>query len=244
MNIELKGLGREYGEAIALRDLTYRVPDGCRVLTLIGPSGGGKSTLLRLLGGLDVPSAGEVLFDGRTLPDDDSELIAHRRRIGFLFQSFNLFPHLTALQNVTLPLIQVHGNPKETAEETAMKCLERFRLSGHCRKYPAELSGGQQQRVALARALAHEPQLLVLDEPTSALDPEMTAEVLEVIEGLCEDGQEIVLSTHEMGFAKAVADEVLFLAEGVLVESGPPGRIFESPESETVGQFLGRVMRY
>ncbi len=244
MNIELTGLTRRYGDAHALRRVSYRVPDGVRVLVLIGPSGGGKSTLLRLLGGLDVPDEGEIRLDGALLSREEDFLRAHRRRNGFLFQAFNLFPHLTALENVTLPLVEVHGKTPAEARAIAGDCLERFRLSPHRQKRPAELSGGQQQRVALARALAHRPRLLILDEPTSALDPEMTAEVLEVIEALCRDGQEIILSTHEMGFARAVADEVVFLAEGEIVESGPPREIFDAPEAAGVRQFLGRVMRY
>ncbi|MCB1065164.1 MAG: amino acid ABC transporter ATP-binding protein [Verrucomicrobiae bacterium] len=244
MNIELTDLTRRYGEAHALRSVSYRVPEGVRVLVLIGPSGGGKSTLLRMLGGLDVPDAGEIRFDATLLSRGDDPLRSHRRQNGFLFQAFNLFPHLTALENVTLPLTEVHDKNPVEAREIAMACLERFRLGAHHQKRPAEMSGGQQQRVALARALAHQPRLLILDEPTSALDPEMTAEVLEVIEGLCRDGQEIILSTHEMGFARAVADEIVFLADGEIVETGSPEKIFDAPDSEVVRQFLGRVMRY
>lgn len=245
MNIELSGLTRRYGDAHALRDVSYRVPEAVRVLALIGPSGGGKSTLLRLLGGLDVPNDGEIRFDGAPLAHrDDDQLRAHRQRNGFLFQAFNLFPHLTAEENVTLPLIKVHGKTTDEARVIASAALERFRLEAHAHKHPAELSGGQQQRVALARALAHQPRLLILDEPTSALDPEMTAEVLELIEGLCRDGQEIILSTHEMGFARAVADEIVFLADGEIIESGAPDKIFDAPAADAVRQFLGRVMRY
>ncbi len=244
MNIELTALSRRYGATHALRDVTFSVAPGVRVLTLIGPSGGGKSTLLRLLGGLEVPDAGEIRFDGTLLDRREDPLRSHRRRNGFLFQAFNLFPHLTALQNITLPLVKVHGKGEAEARGTALACLDRFRLADHAHKHPAQLSGGQQQRVALARALAHKPGLLILDEPTSALDPEMTAEVLEVIEELCREGQEIVLSTHEMGFARAVADEVVFLAEGSVIESGPPDRLFGEPREEIVRTFLGRVMRY
>ncbi|MCB1229565.1 MAG: amino acid ABC transporter ATP-binding protein [Verrucomicrobiae bacterium] len=244
MNIELTGLIRRYGDADALSGITYAVPEGVRVLALIGPSGGGKSTLLRLLGGLDVPTSGEIRFDSTLLSREDNPLRSHRRGIGFLFQAFNLFPHLTALENITLPLTRVHGKSQSEAIVLAEACLDRFRLLGHAAKHPAELSGGQQQRVALARALAYQPKLLILDEPTSALDPEMTAEVLDVIAELCREGQEIVLSTHEMGFAKAVADEILFLADGEIIEQGPPDKLFEAPESEAVGRFLGRVMRY
>ena len=244
MNIELSGLGKRYGETQALHGIDLRVEDPVRVLALIGPSGGGKSTLLRLLGGLEVSDVGTIFVGGQALARDDAGLLKHRRRNGYLFQAFNLFPHYNALENVMLPLTEVHGKDAATAEETAMNCLERFGLADHAHKRPAEMSGGQQQRVALARAIAIRPQLLLLDEPTSALDPEMTAEVLEVIEELCRGGQQIILSTHEMGFARAVADEVVFLAAGNVVESGTAEQVFESPESEVVCDFLGRVMRY
>jgi polar amino acid transport system ATP-binding protein len=244
MNIELSGLSKRYGATHALSDIDLRVEDPVRVLALIGPSGGGKSTLLRLLGGLEVPDAGTVSIAGDMLARDEVGLLAHRRRNGYLFQAFNLFPHFTALKNVMLPLTEVHGQEDAAAKDTAMTCLERFGLADHASKRPAEMSGGQQQRVALARAIAIRPRLLLLDEPTSALDPEMTAEVLEVIEELCRAGQEIILSTHEMGFARAVADEVVFLADGSVVEKGTAEQVFENPESEVVRGFLGRVMRY
>jgi polar amino acid transport system ATP-binding protein len=244
MNIELSAICRRYGDTEALREVSLRVGDGVRVLVLIGPSGGGKSTLLRLLGGLEVPCEGEIRIDHTLLDRRDDPLRSHRRRNGFLFQAFNLFPHLTALENITLPLTRVHGKSKAEAREIARANLDRFRLADHADKHPSTLSGGQQQRVALARALAHRPKLLLLDEPTSALDPEMTAEVLEVIEELCREGQEIILSTHEMGFARAVADEVVFLAEGRVVETGTPEDLFDAPKSDVVRTFLSRVMRY
>ena len=244
MNIELSGLSKLYGATQALGGIDFRVDDPVRVLALIGPSGGGKSTLLRLLGGLEVSDEGTVSIGGDMLARDDAALLAHRRRNGYLFQAFNLFPHFTALENVMLPLTEVHEEESSAAREKAMSCLERFGLADHADKRPAEMSGGQQQRVALARAIAIRPQLLLLDEPTSALDPEMTAEVLEVIEELCRDGQQIILSTHEMGFARAVADEVVFLAEGAVIEKGTAEQIFENPRSDVVRGFLGRVMRY
>ena len=244
MNIEAKNVTRRFGLAEALREVTFSVATETRVLTLIGPSGGGKSTLLRLIGGLDVPTEGTVWVDDSELSRDEESLRRYRSRNGFLFQAFNLFPHLTAFENVALPLTRVHGRPENEAREIAMKSLERFRIGDHAEKRPAELSGGQQQRVALARAIAHEPRLLILDEPTSALDPEMTAEVLEMIEELGRGGQRIVLSTHQMGFARAVSDEVIFLAEGRIGEHGTPEKIFENSGQETVRKFLGRVMRY
>ena len=244
MNIELRGLSRRYGTTQALREVSLRVGNGVRVLALIGPSGGGKSTLLRLIGGLEVPDAGEIEIDQTLLDRREDPLRSHRRRLGFLFQSFNLFPHLTALENIVLPLVQVHGKAAAEAHDIAHACLSRFRLADHAGKHPAQLSGGQQQRVALARALAHRPRLLLLDEPTSALDPEMTAEVLEVIEELCREGQEIILSTHEMGFARAVADEVVFLAGGRILEAGTASELFDTPQTAEVKAFLSRVMRY
>ena len=244
MNIRLSDLRKSYGETHALSGIDLVVEDPVRVLALIGPSGGGKSTLLRLLGGLEVPEQGTVSIGGEVLGRDEASLLAHRRSNGFLFQAFNLFPHFTALENVMLPLTEVHGRPADEARCTALECLERFGLADHTGKHPAEMSGGQQQRVALARAIAIQPRLLLLDEPTSALDPEMTAEVLEVIEELCRDGQQIVLSTHEMGFARAVADEVVFLADGKVVECGSSTELFDRADCDTVQRFLGRVMRY
>ncbi len=242
MKLELKGVTKLYGETAALHEVDLTVPAGVRVLGLIGPSGGGKSTLLRLAGGLEVPDAGTITVGGDVLARDEATLTEHRRRNGFLFQSFNLFPHYTALENVMLPLRVVQGKSPAEAREAAEQCLRRFGLEKHLLQRPAELSGGQQQRAALARAIAARPRLLILDEPTSALDPEMTAEVLEVIEELCRDGQEIVLSTHEMGFARAVADHVVFLAEGRVVEEGK--QIFEAAAHEQVQRFLSRVMKY
>lgn len=244
MNIELSGVSRRYGDTRALNSLHLSVTDPVQVLALIGPSGGGKSTLLRLLGGLEVPDEGTVVIGGAPLGTEEAGLLAHRRRNGYLFQAFNLFPHFTALQNVMLPLTEVHGSSRDAARDEAMAALQRFDLGDHAQKRPAQLSGGQQQRVALARAIAIRPKLLLLDEPTSALDPEMTAEVLSVIEELCRKGQEIVLSTHEMGFALAVADEVVFLGGGEVVERGAAEKIFGSPESEIVKNFLARVMRW
>lgn len=244
MNIELRQVEKLYGKTQALCGLDLSVHDPVNVLALIGPSGGGKSTLMRLLGGLEPPTAGELLFDGQPLAQDETHLLQHRRRNGFLFQAFNLFPHLTARGNVELPLVKVHGKTAAEAADAALGALSRFQLEHHADKYPAQLSGGQQQRVAIARAIAIKPRLLLLDEPSSALDPEMTAEVLAVIESLTRSGQQIILSTHEMGFARAVADHVVFLADGEIVEQGPPGRFFGKPESATVRNFLDKVMRY
>ncbi|NOY00182.1 MAG: amino acid ABC transporter ATP-binding protein [Verrucomicrobia bacterium] len=244
MNIELRQICKYYGDTHALRELDLIVSNPTNVLVLIGPSGGGKSTLMRLLGGLESPHAGNLLFDKKILAQDESTLLKHRRKNGYLFQSFNLFPHMTARENVELPLIQVHDKSAEQAHTLAAEALAQFQLTGHADKYPAQLSGGQQQRVAIARAIAIKPRLLLLDEPTSALDPEMTAEILAVIESLTQSGQQIILSTHEMGFARAVADQVVFLADGKIVEQGAPCNLFNQPESKTVQNFLNKVMRY
>jgi polar amino acid transport system ATP-binding protein len=244
MDISLRAVTKRYGAESALDGIDLRVAPPARALVLIGPSGGGKSTLLRVIGGLEVPDSGQVVVNGTSVGADPQSLLAHRRRNGFLFQAFNLFPHLSALENVALPLVEVHRVARPEAEAKARACLDRFGLESHAGKFPHQLSGGQQQRVGIARAIAHEPALLILDEPTSALDPEMTAEVLEVVRELAEGGQDILLSTHEMGFAKAVADRVVFLANGRAVEDGPPAGVFGNPADPAVQRFLARVMRY
>ena len=244
MSIELSGLTKYYGATRAVDGISLTLSDEVQVLVLIGPSGGGKSTLLRLLGGLEIPTAGSITMNGTALPDTEEGLREFRRRNGFLFQSFNLFPHLSALENIVLPLVKVHEWSRNKAIERAGEVVARFGMADHVKKMPAELSGGQQQRIALARAMAHGPDLLLLDEPTSALDPEMKAEVLDIVAELCEAGQRIILSTHEMGFARGCADEVIFLGNGQLVESGSGAALFDSPQTELVRTFLGRVMKW
>jgi polar amino acid transport system ATP-binding protein len=217
-----------------------------RSLALIGPSGGGKSTLLRIIAGLEIPESGTVELNGEPVDFSSGEpgLVDHRRRLGVVFQAFNLFPHLTALENITLPLEKVHGIAPAEAREIARQTLARFRLAEHAHKKPAALSGGQKQRIAIARAIAVKPRLLLFDEPTSALDPEMTAEVLAVIEELKNDGRDFLLVTHEMGFARQVADEVAFLAGGQILEHGPARELFAAPQTEACRDFLSRVLRY
>jgi polar amino acid transport system ATP-binding protein len=243
MKLEVTGLTKCYGKTRAADGLTLSIASA-RVLVLIGPSGGGKSTLLRMLGGLETPDSGTVEINGSRLLSDAASLQAYRRKNGFLFQQFNLFPHLTARRNISLPLEKVHGHPPDKADEIATRALDRFGLLGHADKLPAQLSGGQQQRVGIARAVAHQPEVLFLDEPTSALDPEMTAEVLELIQELAEAGQDIILSTHEMGFARAVADQVAFVAAGKIEELAPPAELFGATKSALCQRFLSRVMRY
>ncbi len=231
----------------------HRVLDGIamrfeavQTLALIGPSGGGKSTFLRILAGLEYPDgpASRVVIDDMPVVYREAELAKHRRTIGTVFQAYNLFPHLSALENVMLPLEKVHGNPRAEAREIAMQALKRFRLDQHSHKRPAELSGGQRQRVAIARAIAIKPRLLFFDEPTSALDPEMTGGVLEIIEELRDEGRDFVLVTHEMGFARRVADQVALLAEGRIVESGPATQVFDAPKEEVSRQFFAKVLKY
>ncbi len=227
----LAGVSADFGEA--------------RAVVLIGPSGGGKSTLLRILAGLEMPDSGAVRMGGVEVDFSSEErLREHRLRLGVVFQAFNLFPHLTALENVTLPLVKVHGRSADEAGEIAMQTLLRFRLGEHAGKKPAELSGGQKQRVAIARAIAVQPQVLLFDEPTSALDPGMTAEVLEVIEELKAEGRSFVLVTHAMNFARRVGDAVGFLADGRLIECGSAEQIFATPRTEQCRDFLARVLRY
>jgi polar amino acid transport system ATP-binding protein len=213
-------------------------------LALIGPSGGGKSTLLRIIAGLEYADAGAVEINDERLVFEEEPLRRYRRTIGTVFQAFNLFPHLTALQNITLPLEKVHGHTPAAAAEIARQMLERFRLQDHAAKRPAELSGGQRQRVAIARAVSIKPRLLLFDEPTSALDPEMTAEVLDMILQLREEGRDFILVTHEMGFARQVADQVAFLSGGRIVEAGPVARVLDAPAAPLTREFLSKVLKY
>jgi polar amino acid transport system ATP-binding protein len=244
MKLELRSISKAFGKRLVLDQIAAAF-DHLHTLAFIGPSGGGKSTLLRIIAGLEFPDSGEVRIDGQAVDfSREDRLREHRRRLGVVFQAFNLFPHLTALENLLLPLEKVHGIPLAAARERAMEMLERFRLASHAGHRPAELSGGQKQRIAIARALVIKPRLLLFDEPTSALDPEMTAEVLEVIAGLRLEGRDIILATHEMGFAREVADEVAFIAEGRILEAGPAKTLFSAPERPEVRDFLGRILRY
>jgi polar amino acid transport system ATP-binding protein len=233
MKLNLRDLVKKFGSHTVI-DRVNLALDDVHCLALIGPSGGGKSTLLRLVAGLEYPTSGEVELNGARID----------YTIGTVFQAYNLFPHLTALQNITLPLEKVHGRSRDEARDLAEGTLRRFQLLEHAHKRPAELSGGQRQRVAIARAIAIKPQVVLLDEPTSALDPEMTAEVLELIEELKVEGRDLLLVTHEMGFARRLADRVALLANGSIAEIGLPAQIFEAPESEVTRGFLRRVLKY
>jgi len=241
MKILCSDVTKDYAGHLALDAASLDV-DFPHTLALIGPSGGGKSTLLRILAGLIIPSRGTVAIDGAPLSFDESTLIRYRRSVGVVFQAFNLFPHLSALDNLLLPLAKIHRFPD--ARDRAMAALERFKLGAHAHKRPSQLSGGQRQRVAIARALSVEPSLLLMDEPTSALDPEMTAEVLDVIAGLREARTPIVLVTHEMGFARLSADYVAFVSGGRILECSPAPTFFESPSSPEAARFLARILKY
>jgi len=243
MKLALENLRKAFGDHTVLDGITLDLAD-VHCLCLIGPSGGGKSTLLRIIAGLEYPTGGAVALNGREVAYREAALLAHRRRIGTVFQAYNLFPHLSALANITLPLTKVHGLTPEAADEKAMALLQRFHLEQHSHKHPAALSGGQSQRVAIIRALAIEPQVLLFDEPTSALDPEMTAEVLEAIEELKRERRDLLIVTHEIGFARQVADHVAFLADGKILEHGPPAEVIDHPQSDAAKRFLAKVLKY
>lgn len=243
MRIKISSLSKNFGSHQALAELSLDL-EAVHTLVLIGPSGGGKTTLLRILAGLETPDSGEVQLNGARMRFDEQNLLRHRRSVGVVFQAFNLFPHLTALENITLPLEKVHGYAADAARGVGMQLLTRFQLSTHAEQKPAALSGGQRQRVAIARAVAVKPRVLLFDEPTSALDPEMTAEVLDMIRQLRAEGQDLVLVTHEMGFARVVADRVAFLAQGRILECGAADKIFAAPETESCRRFLATVLKY
>lgn len=243
MRLELGHLSKTYADHAALNDLSLVIP-AMRTVALIGPSGSGKSTLLRIIAGLEIPDHGTLSLDEEMVEFNERYLLPYRRRIGVVFQSFNLFPHLTALQNIALPLEKVHGYAAGDAKDYALQLLARFQLAGHAQKTPAELSGGQKQRVAIARAVAIKPRLLLLDEPTSALDPEMTVEVLDLISELRREGRPLLIVTHEIGFARKAADQVVFLHAGRVLESGEAGDLFEKPASAELRAFLDKVLRY
>jgi len=243
MKLELSGLEKWFGSQVALQGISETIA-GFKALAIIGPSGGGKTTLLRLIAGLETPDRGSLAIDGEELNFTREALLRHRRGIGMVFQAFNLFPHLTALENITLPLEKVHGYTAPAARDHAMGLLQRFQLSPHATKKPAELSGGQQQRVAIVRAIAIRPSFLLFDEPTSALDPEMTAEVLEVIEELRGEGRDLIMATHHIGFARRVADHCLFVSGGAVMEAGPANELFNRPRTAELRNFLAKVLKY
>jgi general L-amino acid transport system ATP-binding protein len=230
-----------FGQLHVLRGIDLTVRTG-EVVVIFGASGSGKSTFIRTINRLEEHQRGEIVVDGIELTNDIRNIAAVRSEIGMVFQSFNLFPHLTALQNVTLAPIRVRKWPRDRAQEVAMGLLERVGIPEQAHKYPAQLSGGQQQRVAIARALAMQPKIMLFDEPTSALDPEMISEVLDVMRELAGTGITMLCVTHEMGFARAVANRMVFIDHGVIVEEGPPQQIFEAPQSERTQRFLSQIL--
>jgi len=240
--IELIGVSKHFGLHYALKDIDLQVPAGQK-LVVIGPSGSGKSTLIRCMNMLERPSHGQVIVDGVDLTAHRAPVAKVRQSVAMVFQGFNLYPHKTVLENLTLAPIVVRGVSKEEATESAFTYLDRVGLRNKADQYPAQLSGGQQQRVAIARALNMHPKIMLFDEPTSALDPEMIQEVLEVIIDLAKSGITMVVVTHEMGFAKVAADRVIFLDEGRILEDGTPEHFFQNPQHDRTKQFLSKILR-
>jgi general L-amino acid transport system ATP-binding protein len=240
--IEFDKVNKWYGAMHVLRDITLSIADKERVV-VCGPSGSGKSTMIRCINRLETHQEGRIIVDGTELTGDLRSLDTIRREVGMVFQSFNLFPHLTILENLTLAPIWVRKMPKADAEDLAMNYLRRVKIPEQAKKYPGQLSGGQQQRVAIARALCMKPKIMLFDEPTSALDPEMIKEVLDVMIELAQSGMTMVCVTHEMGFARKVADRVVFMDRGEVVESGTPERMFGDPQTDRLKLFLSQILR-
>jgi len=239
--IELSRVNKWYGDFHVLKDVDIKVAKGEKVV-VCGPSGSGKSTMIRLINRLEMHQSGRIVVDGIELTDDLKSVDAIRREVGMVFQSFNLFPHLTVMENLTLAPIWVRKMPKRAAEEHAQHFLERVRIPEQADKYPGQLSGGQQQRVAIARALCMRPKVMLFDEPTSALDPEMIKEVLDVMIELAHEGMTMVCVTHEMGFAKTVADRVVFMDQGEVVEAARPDEFFAAPRTDRAKLFLSQIL--
>ncbi|MFE0151758.1 amino acid ABC transporter ATP-binding protein [Nonomuraea sp. NPDC059007] len=241
--IRARGLNKWFGEHHVLRDVDLDVARG-EVVVVVGPSGSGKSTLCRCLNRLETVQRGEVVIDGVPAPLEGRELAKLRADVGMVFQSFNLFQHMSVLDNVMLAPVKVRGAGRTEAEKSARELLERVGIGAQADKLPAQLSGGQQQRAAIARALAMRPKVMLFDEPTSALDPEMVGEVLDVMTGLAADGMTMVVVTHEMGFARKAADRVVFMADGQIVEQGAPAAFFDSPQTDRARDFLAKVLTH
>lgn len=241
--IEVKNLQKKFKDNVVLKNITEHVDKG-QVICVIGPSGAGKSTFLRCLNALEQPSSGQVLFEGQNLVGlNDKKLDQIRQRLGMVFQGFNLFPNMTVLKNIMIAPIKVKGISEEAAKQTAMKLLDQVGLANKANQYPDQLSGGQKQRVAIARALAMNPEVMLFDEPTSALDPEMVEEVLKVMRDLAESGMTMVVVTHEMGFAKEVADQIWFMADGYIQETAQPDEFFAHPTSPRAQEFLKKILK-
>ncbi len=239
--IEVKDLKKAFGKLEVLKGITETIQDK-EVVCVIGPSGSGKSTFIRCLNLLEEPTGGEVFLDGEKINDPKADIDKIRERMGMVFQSFNLFPHMSVKENITLAPIKVKGLSAEEADKKAMDLLKMVGLADKADSFPGQLSGGQKQRVAIARALAMDPEVMLFDEPTSALDPEMVGEVLQVMKDLAANGMTMVIVTHEMGFAKEVADRVFFIDQGIIMEQGTPHQIFEDPQNERTKSFLSKVL--
>ncbi len=239
--IKITDLKKSYGETSVLKGIDLTINQG-EVVVIIGPSGSGKSTFLRCMNLLEQPSSGSIKFEGQNLLDPKADINALRQKMGMVFQSFNLFPHKTILDNLTISPVKVKKEQKEVAEVEALQLLDRVGLKDKAYQYPSSLSGGQQQRVAIARSLAMHPDVILFDEPTSALDPEMVGEVLSVMNNLAKEGMTMVVVTHEMGFAREVADRVIFMDKGVIQEEGTPDEIFSNPKNERTQDFLRKVL--
>jgi polar amino acid transport system ATP-binding protein len=240
--IAMHGVNKWYGTFQVLTDINLSVRTGEKIV-LCGPSGSGKSTLIRCINALETYQKGEIVVDGVSVNDSSRTIEAVRREVGMVFQQFNLFPHMTILENCMLAPVRSRGAPRAQAEATARRLLDRVRILNQAEKYPAQLSGGQQQRAAIARALCMEPKVMLFDEPTSALDPEMVKEVLDTMIGLATDGMTMICVTHEMGFARQVADRVIFMSDGAIVEEAVPETFFRSPRHDRTKKFLGEILR-
>ncbi len=239
--IKVEALQKSFGKVDVLKGIDLEIKKG-EVVVIIGPSGCGKSTFLRTLNLLEQPTGGHIFFDGTDITSSQTDINIHRQKIGMVFQQFNLFPHMTVLKNMTIAPMKLLKLPKAEAESRALELLEKVGLKDRTSSYPSQLSGGQKQRVAIVRALCMQPDVMLFDEPTSALDPEMVGEVLEVMKALANDGMTMAVVTHEMGFAREVADRVLFIDQGIIMEQGTPEEVFSNPKSERLKDFLSKVI--
>lgn len=240
--LKVRNLYKKFGNLEVLKGIDENIKKG-DVVVVIGPSGSGKSTFLRCLNLLETPSDGDIIFEGKSIMDNNSNINKIREQMGMVFQQFNLFPHLTVLENITIAPIKIKNMSKENAENIAMNLLKRIGLEDKANNYPNQLSGGQKQRIAIVRALAMSPKLMLFDEPTSALDPEMVGEVLDVMKSLAKDGMTMVIVTHEMSFAKEVGNRVIFMDDGKIIEAGTPDEIFNNPKHARTQDFLRKVLR-